>query len=89
MQMKQEIHMPMKLWIQEGIWKTQLNTDSPSPKIKPRKILCESSVARFPANKGVVINYDLEGNGSFSENFQKDFKPRSILQIKIETPSRF
>ena len=55
MQIKQRVHLPMKLCDQEGIWKTQLYTDSPSPKIKPRiitcKILHESSVARFPANK--------------------------------------
>ena len=45
--------MPMKLCDQEGIWKTQLYTDSLSRKINRRiitcKILDESSVARFPA----------------------------------------
>ena len=55
MQIKQRVHLHMKLCDQEGISKTQLYTDSPSPKIKPCiitcKILHESSVARFPANK--------------------------------------
>ena len=49
------IHLPMKLCDREGIWKTQLYTDSLSPKIKPCIITCqilhESSVARFPTNK--------------------------------------
>ena len=53
MQMKQRVHLPMKLCDQEGIWKTQF-TDSLSPKIKPSYITCkilhESSVARFPAS---------------------------------------
>ena len=31
---KQRVHLPMKLCNQEGIWKTQLYTDSLSPKIK-------------------------------------------------------
>ena len=35
MQIKQTVHLPIKLCNQEGIWKTQLDTDSPSPKIKP------------------------------------------------------
>ena len=35
MQIKQRGHLPMKLCDQEGIWKTQLYTDSPSLKIKP------------------------------------------------------
>ena len=55
MQIKQRVHLPMKLCDQEGIWKTQLYTDSLSSKLKPCiitcKILHESSVARFPANK--------------------------------------
>ena len=34
-QIKQRVHLPMKLCDQEGIWKTQLYTDSLSPKIKP------------------------------------------------------
>ena len=52
MEIKQNVHLPMKVCDQEGIWK---HTDSLSPKIKPRiitcKILHELSVARFPANK--------------------------------------
>ena len=55
MQLKPRVHLPMKLCDQEGIGKTQLHTDSLSPKIKPQynnlQILHESSVARFPANK--------------------------------------
>ena len=55
MQIKQRVHLPMKLCDQEGIWKTQLYTDSLSLKINPRiitcKILHESSVARLPADK--------------------------------------
>ena len=35
MQIKQRVHLPMKLCDQEGIWKTQLYTDSLSPNIKP------------------------------------------------------
>ena len=34
MQIKQRVHLLMKLCDQEGIWKTQLYTDSLSPKIK-------------------------------------------------------
>ena len=36
MQIKQRVHLPMKLCDQEGIWKTQVYTDSLSPKIKPQ-----------------------------------------------------
>ena len=50
MQIKQKVHLPMKLGDQEGIWKTQLYTDSLSPKIKPRIISCT-----FPTNKLVPI----------------------------------
>ena len=32
MQIKQRVHLPMKLCDQEGIWETQLNADSLSPK---------------------------------------------------------
>ena len=36
MQIKQRVHLRMKLCDQEGIWKTQLYTDSLSPDIKPQ-----------------------------------------------------
>ena len=39
--------------------------------------------------KGAVINYDREGDESISENFQKNFKPQLILQIKIQTSLMF
>ena len=59
MQIKQRVHLPMKLFDQEGIWKTQFFTDSLSPKIKPPynnlQNITESSVARFPANKFAPI----------------------------------
>ena len=50
----------MKLFDQEGIWKTQLHGElcllihshlKQNPRIITCKILDESSVARFPANK--------------------------------------
>ena len=43
----------MELCDQEGIWKTQLYTDSLSPKIKPSydNLQNITSVTRFPANK--------------------------------------
>ena len=34
MQIKERVHLPIKLCDQEGIWKTQLYTDSLSPEIK-------------------------------------------------------
>ena len=43
----------------------------------------------FILHKGAVINYDLEGGGSISENSQKTFKSPPIQEIKIQTPSRF
>ena len=55
MQIKQRVHLFMKLCNQEGIRKTQLYTDSLSLKINPRIITCkishESFVARPPVNK--------------------------------------
>ena len=56
MQIKQTVHLPMKLCDQEGIWKKQLYTDSPSPKATITR--CGLSPRFFSINAMLLCEFE-------------------------------